>query len=101
MPTLHSHTHCQAARANAKTQAWQRVRLSIRTTKTTDKPLDEEEHRTNNTGLAKVAVHSSKDTFVVNKVWFSASTFVVKIATFAKPETVIGQDLIIKTVHNI
>jgi len=24
------------------------------------------------------------------KVWFSASTFVVKIATFAKPETVIG-----------
>jgi hypothetical protein len=24
------------------------------------------------------------------KVWFSASTFVVKIATFAKPETVMG-----------
>jgi hypothetical protein len=24
------------------------------------------------------------------KVWFSASTFVVKIATFAKPETVGG-----------
>jgi hypothetical protein len=24
------------------------------------------------------------------KVWFSASTFVVKIATFAKPETVSG-----------
>jgi hypothetical protein len=24
------------------------------------------------------------------KVWFSASTFVVKIATFAKPETVVG-----------
>jgi hypothetical protein len=24
------------------------------------------------------------------KVWFSASTFVVKIATFAKPETVIA-----------
>jgi hypothetical protein len=24
------------------------------------------------------------------KVWFSASTFVVKIATFAKPENVIG-----------
>jgi hypothetical protein len=24
------------------------------------------------------------------KVWFSASTFVVKIATFAKPETDIG-----------
>jgi hypothetical protein len=25
------------------------------------------------------------------KVWFSASTFVVKVATFAKPETVIRQ----------
>jgi hypothetical protein len=25
------------------------------------------------------------------KVWFSASTFVVKIATFAKPETVMRQ----------
>jgi hypothetical protein len=25
------------------------------------------------------------------KVWFSASTFVVKIATFAKPENVSGQ----------
>jgi hypothetical protein len=24
------------------------------------------------------------------KVWFSASTFVVKIATFAKPKTVMG-----------
>jgi hypothetical protein len=24
----------------------------------------------------------------LNKVWFSASTFVVKIATFAKPESV-------------
>jgi hypothetical protein len=25
------------------------------------------------------------------KVWFSASTFVVKIATFAKPENVVRQ----------
>jgi hypothetical protein len=43
-----------------------------------------------NTGLAKVAVQCSADTFVVNQVWFSASTFVVKIATFAKPESVIS-----------
>jgi hypothetical protein len=43
-----------------------------------------------NTGLAKVAVQCSADTFVVNKVWFSASTFVVKIATFAKPGNVRG-----------
>jgi len=62
-----SHTHCQAARANAKTQAWQRVCLSNRTTKTTVKPTDEEEHRTDNTGLAKVAVQCSADTFVVNQ----------------------------------
>ncbi len=27
-PTLHSHTHCQAALANAKTQAWQQ-RVSV------------------------------------------------------------------------
>ena len=37
-----------------------------------------EEQRPGNTGLAKVAVQCSADTFVV------------KIATFAKPETVIG-----------
>jgi hypothetical protein len=66
-PTLHSHTHCQAAQANATTQAWQRVCLSNRTTKTTDKRADEEEHRTDNTGLAKVAVQCSADTFVVNQ----------------------------------
>jgi len=41
-----------------------------------------------NRRLAKVAVQCSADTFVVNQIWFSASTFVVKIATFAKPETV-------------
>ena len=56
MPTLHSHTHCQAAQANATTQAWQRVCLPHRRTKTTDKPTDEEEHRTDNNGFAKKRV---------------------------------------------
>ena len=42
-----------------------------------------------NSTYKKVAVQCSADTFVVIKVWFSASTFVVKIATFAKPKTVI------------
>ena len=51
---------------------------------------DKNEQRRHNTGLAKVAVQCSADTFVVNQNWFSASTFVVKIATFAKPETVSG-----------
>lgn len=48
MPTLQSHTHCQAAQANAQTQAWQRVCLSNRTTKTTKNPTDEKEHRSAN-----------------------------------------------------
>jgi len=43
-----------------------------------------------NTGLAKVAVQCSAVTLWLIKVWFSASTFVVNIATFAKPETVTG-----------
>ncbi len=30
-PTLHSHTHCQVAQANAQTKTWQRVCLSNRT----------------------------------------------------------------------
>jgi hypothetical protein len=32
------------------------------------------------------------------KVWFSASTFVVKIATFAKPQTIVRHD---KATRNI
>jgi hypothetical protein len=43
------------------------VCLPNRTTKTTDKPTDEKEHRSDNTGLAKVAVQCSADTFVVNQ----------------------------------
>jgi hypothetical protein len=43
---------------------------------------------TGNTGLAKVAVQCSADTFVVNQSWFSASIPItigmVKITTFAK-----------------
>jgi hypothetical protein len=53
MPALHSHTHCQAAQAKAKTQSWQRVCLSNRKTKTTDKPSDEKEHRSDNRRLAQ------------------------------------------------
>jgi hypothetical protein len=45
---LLSRTHCQAAQSNAKTKAWQRVCLSNRTTKPTDKPADEKEHRSDN-----------------------------------------------------
>jgi hypothetical protein len=55
MPTLHSHTHCQAAQAHAKTQAWQRVCLSNRTTETTDKQTDEKEHRSDNSVYVAIA----------------------------------------------
>lgn len=48
MPTLHSHTHGQAAQAHAKTQSWQSVCLPVRRTKMTDKPLGKKEHRIDN-----------------------------------------------------
>ena len=56
MPTLHSHTHCQAAQANAKTQAWQRVCLSNSTVKPTDNQADEKEQRRHNSTYKKLAV---------------------------------------------
>lgn len=55
MPTLYSHTHYQAAQANAETKAWQRVCLSHCTTKTTDKPTDEKEHRSDNSVYVAIA----------------------------------------------
>ena len=65
MPTLHSHTHCQVAQADTQAKTWQRVCLSQITA---DRQLDDrKEGRTANTGLAKVAVQCSADTFVVNQ----------------------------------
>jgi hypothetical protein len=55
MTTLNSHTHCQAAQANAQTQAWQRVCLCNRSTKTTDKLTDEKEHRSDNSVYVAIA----------------------------------------------
>ena len=51
-----SHTHCQAAQAHAKTQAWQRVCLSLPTTKTTDKQTDEKEQRRHNITYTQAGV---------------------------------------------
>ncbi len=53
MPNANSHTHCQAAPANAKTKAWQRVCLPHRTTKTTDKLTTEKEQRRHNNVYTK------------------------------------------------
>ena len=55
-PTLDSHTHCQVAPANAQTKTWQRVCLSNRTTKTTDKPTNEKEHRSDNITYTQAGV---------------------------------------------
>jgi len=65
MPMLNSHTHCQAAPAKAQTQAWQRVCLSQRTTKTSDKPADEKEQRRHNSTYQKGGVSCSADSFVL------------------------------------
>ena len=43
-----------------------------------------------NTGLAKVAVECSADTFVVNQSLVLCINICGEIATFAKPETVMG-----------
>ena len=67
MPTLNSHTHCQATPANAKTQAWQRVCLSQRTTKTTDKPTDEKNTEAITAVLQKWRCSASYDSEVVNQ----------------------------------
>jgi hypothetical protein len=40
-PIHYSHTHCQAAQADATTKPWKKVCLFQRTTKTTDKQADE------------------------------------------------------------
>jgi len=56
MEIIVSHTHYQAAQANAKTQAWQRVCLSQRSTKPTENQADEEEARCPNMRLASCGV---------------------------------------------
>jgi hypothetical protein len=75
-----SHTHCQAAPANAKTQAWQRVWLPNRTTKTTDKSTGEKEHRTDNITYTQAGVScfvgQKRGKF---KVQFFVGSSVVKI----------------------
>jgi hypothetical protein len=78
MPTLHSHTYCQVAPANATTKSWQRVFLSNRTTKTTDKQADDKEARLPNSTYPKGGVSCSKDSFVV------AESFVLRINICSK-----------------
>ncbi len=54
MPTLHSHTLCQALQAIAATKAWQRVWLSQCTADR--QKFDRKEGRTGNSGFASCGV---------------------------------------------
>lgn len=80
MPTLHNHTHCQAAQDNAQTKAWQRVCLSQRSTKPTENRADEKKARCPNItytpagGLCFVGQESG-----IIKVQFFVGSSVVKI----------------------
>jgi len=53
MPTLHSHTHCQAPRADAQTKACQRVCLSQRTAAIAAKLIDNEINKQNRQCLTR------------------------------------------------
>ena len=53
---LNSHTHCQVAPADTQAKTLQRVCLSNRTTKTTDKPAKEIEHRSDNITYTQAGV---------------------------------------------
>jgi hypothetical protein len=54
MPTLHIHTHCQVALAEAQAKTWQRVCLSNRTA---DRPTcARKEQRRHNSTYKKLAV---------------------------------------------
>lgn len=48
MPILNSYTHFQVAPADTQTKTWQSECLCKRSNKTTDKPADEKEHRSDN-----------------------------------------------------
>jgi hypothetical protein len=52
---------------------------------------DIKEQRRHNTVWQKWRFSAPQKHLWLIKHWFSASTFVVKIATFAKPETVMGK----------
>jgi hypothetical protein len=71
---------CQAAQANATTQAWKRVCLPFRTIKTTDKTTDEKEHRSDNITYTQAGVSyfvgQKSDKF---KVQFFVGSSVVEI----------------------
>ena len=73
-----NHTHCQAAQAKAKTQAWQRECLSTHTSKTTAKPTDEKEHRTDNSTYKKLVVQWLNEVQFFNQTFVQVDSFVLQ-----------------------
>jgi len=93
--------HLQFAQANAQTKNCKRACFANRTNtaKLDRQTTTDKEGRTHNTGLAKVAVQCSVGQFC-GYINFSVSyeSLVLIIATFAKPEIVIGHAM--ATVRN-
>jgi hypothetical protein len=86
MPTLNSHTHCQVAPADPQAKTWQRVCLFQ---PATDRQSGKKKNTERTTRVWQKWRFSAPQTHLwLTKIWFSASTFVVKIATFAKRKTV-------------
>jgi hypothetical protein len=80
----------QAAQANTQAKACKRVCLPNRTdtaSQTTDKPRQTEGQLVTRV-WQKWRFSAPQTVLWLIKVWFSASSSVVKIATFAKPENV-------------
>jgi len=93
MPTLRSHTHLQAAQAITQAKACKRVclpNLTDKASQRTNLPRPKEGQLV--TRVWQKWRFSAPQTHLwLIKVLCSASSSVVTIATFAKPETVIGK----------
>ena len=87
MPTLRSHTHLQAAQANAQTKACKRVCLPNRTRTVQtrhDRPLTERRAATNST-FAIGGVSCSADSLVVAESFVLRMKFSAKTPRHRKP----------------
>lgn len=81
-------TH-KAKQKNAKEPPSHRTTNRRDTANLIQQTIVDKEARTANTGLAKVAVQCSADSFVVNQSLILRIKFSGKNATFAKPRTVV------------
>jgi hypothetical protein len=76
MLMLHSHTHCQFARADTQAKTWQRVCLSNRTY---TQPNEEKEARTANRRLAQWRVSWIIEHSTSHQILWCIDSFVLRI----------------------